>query len=107
MIRKIPLKGLTTLVTGSASALGSHVRQRLALKGSKVLAVDIDHKTLIKEDTEQKLSVSFITGDVSDPHFLTDLFTKYPKCDAVVNCAAAYKCKTRHTSLEESIKTNL
>lgn len=89
--RKISLNGLTTLVTGSASALGSQVRQQLALKGSKVLAVDLKHKT-IEEDIEQKLKVSFIAGDVCDKRFLTSLFEKYPKCDAVVNCAAAYKC---------------
>ena len=94
IMRKISLNGLTTLVTGSASGLGSHVRQQLALKGSKVLAVDINHKTLIEEDIDQKMSVSFITGDVSDHRFLSDLFSKYPKCDAVVNCAAAYRCKS-------------
>ena len=93
MMGKIPLNGLTTLITGSASGLGSQVRQRLALNGSKILAVDIDHKTLIEEDIKQKTSVSFITGDVCDRDFLKDLFTKYPKCDAVVNCAAAYKCE--------------
>jgi NAD(P)-dependent dehydrogenase (short-subunit alcohol dehydrogenase family) len=89
---KIALKGLVSLVTGSASGLGSQVRQRLAMKGSKVLAVDINHKTIIEEDVELKSRVSFITGDVTDERFLNDLFTKYPKCDAVVNCAAAYRC---------------
>jgi len=78
--------------------LGSTVRQRLALKGSKVLAVDINHKTVIEEDTELKSRVSFITGDVSDRRFLSDLFAKYRKCDAVVNCAAAYKSYNYLTS---------
>ncbi|CAG2166341.1 unnamed protein product [Oppiella nova] len=95
---KIALKGLVSLVTGSASGLGSQVRQRLAMKGSKVLAVDINHKTIIEEDVELKSRVSFITGDVSDERFLNDLFTKYPKCDAVVNCAAAYRSYNYLTS---------
>lgn len=92
-IKRISLSGLTTLVTGSASQLGSQVRQQLALKGSKVLAVDLKNKG-IEEDVDQKSGVSFITGDVCDRHFLTELFRKYPKCDAVVNVAAAYKCNS-------------
>ncbi|XP_054163477.1 3-hydroxyacyl-CoA dehydrogenase type-2-like [Oppia nitens] len=95
---KIALNGLVSLVTGSASGLGYHIRQRLALKGAKILAVDINHKTDIEEDVKLKTSVSFITGDVSDRKFLDNMFAKYPKVDAVVNCAAAYRSYNYFTS---------
>jgi hypothetical protein len=88
---RLPVKDIITLVTGSASSLGSQVRQRLALNGSKILAVDIDHKIAIEEDTELKAKVSFITGDVSKPEFLNHVFNTYRKCDAIVNCAALHR----------------
>ncbi len=91
-LRKLPVNGLITLITGSASGLGSHVRQRLAINGSKILALDINHKTVVEEDPQLKSKVLFITGDVTDPQFLNNLFVKYNKCDAVVNCAASKKC---------------
>ena len=64
----------TSLVTGAAGFIGSHVAQRLLAKGHRVVALD-DLSGGFLENVPG--GAKFVSGSTADRHLVADLFDKY------------------------------
>ena len=74
----------TILVTGAAGFIGSHVAEKLLLRGDRVVAIDNmnDYYPVAFKDEnvtllEKHSNFSFVKGDITDRSLIKEIFTKH------------------------------
>ena len=72
--------GDAVLVTGAAGLIGGWIIDHLVSHGFKVIATDL-------ADGESRSSVEWVSGDVCDSQFVTEVFEKYIP-SGVIHCAS-------------------
>ena len=79
------------LVTGGSGFIGSHVVSVLLSAGEKVLIVDnlknSKQSVLSRLSEIAKQEIPFLLGDLTDPSFIEEIFTKF-KISSVMHFAA-------------------
>ncbi len=73
-------RGDAVLVTGAAGLIGGWIIDHLVSHGFKVIATDL-------ADGESRSSVEWVSGDVCDRRFVTEVFEKYSP-SGVIHCAS-------------------
>lgn len=86
-----PIKGLTAIVTGSASGLGRATAERLAFNGANVIIGDLASSDGAKVAQEIGGNTVFAPLDVTSEENAKEVVdlavSKFGKLDALVNCA--------------------
>ena len=75
---------MTTLITGGAGYIGSHIAYLLSQEGYRIIVLD----TLVYGQLFEHSWAILIKGDCGDVAVLNDIFTRYT-IHAVVHCAAS------------------
>jgi UDP-glucose 4-epimerase len=93
----------TSLITGGAGFIGSHVARHCLVAGHEVIAVD-DLSGGFEDHVPE--GVTFIKGSITDEHFIKQLFSKY-KFDYVYHLAAYAAEGLSHFIRRYNYNTNL
>ena len=99
------------LITGGAGFIGSHLIRLFVNKYSDYKIINLDELTYAGNlenltDIENKANYEFIKGDITDLHFLQDLFEKY-RFNAVLHCAAESHVDRSITNPLAFVNTNV
>lgn len=99
------------LITGGAGFIGSHVIRLFVKKYPNYLIVNLDKLTYAGnlenlKDIEKEVNYKFERGDITDPIFLKQLFTKY-NFDAIIHLAAESHVDRSISGPIEFINTNI
>ena len=87
------LEGKTALVTGAASGIGQAIAKMYALKGAKLILVDLSdavsqtEKEIIDNAGQAVSIVMDITADNAGEVLLAEALKAYERIDILVNCA--------------------
>jgi len=99
------------LITGGAGFIGSHLIRLFVNKYSDYKIINLDELTYAGNlenltDIEAATNYEFIKGDITDLHFLQDLFEKY-RFNAVLHCAAESHVDRSITNPLAFVNTNV
>ena len=105
------MKKRKILITGGAGFIGSHVIRQFVMNYPDYIIYNLDKLTYAGNlenlaDIQEAGNYHFIKGDIVDPEFITDLFTK-EKFDAVIHLAAESHVDRSITRPMDFIRTNI
>lgn len=80
---------MTTLITGGAGLIGSHITERLIGKGERVVIID-NLKTGRIENLPSSDLITFVEGSLADKELVMKTFADH-KPEVVIHCACDYK----------------
>lgn len=93
--------GARVIVTGAASGIGRATARAFAVNKANVIATDVDGAELASLETEAGkagLAIKGVSGDLTDPAFVSRLVESAGDVDILVNCAGW----VRHTPFLDS-----
>ncbi len=93
----------STLVTGCAGFVGSHLARRLQDDGARVIGLD---NLSTGSAANLPLGIDFFQGDVGEPGLLDELFSHY-RVDRIFHCAAFASEGLSHYARELCFRTNI
>src|SRR6056297_157201 len=104
---------MTTLVTGGAGFIGSHLSEKLLKEGYKVICFDNftnNYDPAIKKDNIKKAlqsdNYTLIKGDILDKEKLEEVFEKY-EINKIVHLAALAGVRTSLKNPQEYIDVDI
>src|SRR5262249_55492812 len=93
---------MKVLITGGAGFIGSHLAERLLLRGDEILVVD-NYATARRDNLAPRAGLKLVEGTIADQELVRRIFAEL-KPQVVVHAAASYK---NPDDWAEDAKTNV